>query len=248
MNIFEKLSLKIKTRNFERNTILAYKSFNQNMIKQLYPGGKKQSIRVVSSIGVILNEEYTLYDKAKCLGILNIYNSIMIRKLITESEDDLIRLSLLINAKEIVNEDNVDKIMAFVFMMTKNKDLIIDDDNLEIIILFSKQLKDNRQAREINEKNSKKYVDDEDYGLVVSKPIFTNNVEGSNRYLEKLKTEKGENLTWQRMCTWSSKNVEGIIDEYSLYLPSGDLYKKIYINMYSKSNSTYIPKGFLAID
>ena len=42
----------------------------------------------------------------------------------------------------------------------------------------------------------------------------------------------------------SVDGINGMVDVYDTYLPSGEEYKTIYINMYGASNSTFAPKGF----
>jgi len=75
-------------------------------------------------------------------------------------------------------------------------------------------------------------------------PIYTNGVNGSNKYLEGLKTALGEKLTWKRVGSTSAEGVNGLIDIYVSTLPSGKEYKTLYLNMYGSSNSKKVPKGF----
>lgn len=42
----------------------------------------------------------------------------------------------------------------------------------------------------------------------------------------------------------SVDGINGMIDIYEGYLPSGKRYKTLYVNMYGTANSTTAPKGF----
>lgn len=89
---------------------------------------------------------------------------------------------------------------------------------------------------------------DADFGLVPEKPIFTQalkSVEGEREYLEKLYTVKGEKIKYHRRGSTSVNGINGMIDIYDTYLPSGQLYKTIYINMYGAKTSVSAPKGFV---
>ena len=100
------------------------------------------------------------------------------------------------------------------------------------------------------EANSKPQPDNEgasDFGLVPKKPIFTlalKSVEGEKEYLDKLYTVNGEKIKYNRRGSTSVNGINGMIDIYETYLPSGQPYKIIYINMYGAKGSTKAPAGF----
>ena len=90
--------------------------------------------------------------------------------------------------------------------------------------------------------------DDEDFGLVPEKPIFTlalKSVDGEEEYLNKLRTSEGEVIKYTRRGSTSAEGINGMIDIYDTFLPSGQPYKTIYINMYGATASTAAPKGFI---
>ena len=64
------------------------------------------------------------------------------------------------------------------------------------------------------------------------------------KYLKFLRTINGEPIKWNRRGSMNVDGVNGMVDVYDTYLPSGAEYKTIYINMYGASNSTFAPKGF----
>ncbi len=88
---------------------------------------------------------------------------------------------------------------------------------------------------------------DEDFGLVPEKPIFTHAlkmVDGEREYLNKLYTINGEKIKYNRIGSMGVEGINGMIDIYETFLPSGQPYKTIYINMYGAKESTAAPKGF----
>lgn len=101
-------------------------------------------------------------------------------------------------------------------------------------------LKQNQNATPTNKRES-------EFGLVPENPIFTlaqKSVEGEEDYLNKLSTSNGEPLTYSRRGSTCANGIGGMIDIYDTYLPSGELYKTIYINMYGAKQSAKAPKGF----
>ena len=90
---------------------------------------------------------------------------------------------------------------------------------------------------------------DDDYGYSESNPIMTSTVSFSYDYLDKLRTEDGQKLTWNRrgsicMNLYGIENV--MVDEYELFL-NNQAYKTIYICPYGHS-SDYVPKGLKLAD
>lgn len=99
---------------------------------------------------------------------------------------------------------------------------------------------------ESNETAAKQYLNDPQYGLVPEKPIYTCMPEGSREYLSGLVTLRGEPLRWERRGSANVKGINGVIDVYEGYLPTGELYQTLFVNMYSFRNSSTIPHGFLS--
>ena len=86
-----------------------------------------------------------------------------------------------------------------------------------------------------------------DFGLVPEKPIYTlalKSVDGEREYLNRLYTENGVKVKWERQGSTSAEGISGMIDIYNTYLPTGEFYKTIYINMYGAKASQGVPKGF----
>ena len=109
------------------------------------------------------------------------------------------------------------------------------------------------QARNVNpsmtvkENTTPDHEADEDFGLVPQNPIFTlasSSADGQKEYLNRLYTVSGEKIKYIRCGSMNVTGVNGAVDIYETYLPSGEYYKTIYINMRSEKCSLRAPDGF----
>lgn len=110
--------------------------------------------------------------------------------------------------------------------------------------ILATQIVEGRKAVEANRDVVDQHLYDPDYGFVPHKPIYTSGVDGEKQYLGSLRTVAGAPVTWNRRGSMGVDGIHGIVDIYDVYLPSGDLYRTLYLNMYSPSNSTHPPVGF----
>ncbi len=119
------------------------------------------------------------------------------------------------------------------------------DDALKEILKMQEQ-----EAIKLMEANSQSQPDNEgaiDFGLVPEKPIFTYalmSVEGEEEYLNKLYTVDGQKIKYDRSGSMAVEGINGMVDIYDTFLPSGQFYKTIYINMYGAKSSPQAPTGF----
>ena len=119
------------------------------------------------------------------------------------------------------------------------------EEALEAIIKL--QAEQTIKNMEKNRQSQPNYEGDADFGLVPEKPIYTlalKSVDGESEYLDRLCTENGIKIKWERDGSTRAEGVSGMIDIYDTYLPSGEFYKTIYINMYGAKASQGVPKGF----
>ena len=119
------------------------------------------------------------------------------------------------------------------------------EDVLDELLEF--QAKATIEAMDANSKKQPDLEDNADFGLVPEKPIYTHalkSVDGEVEYLNKLYTTNGEKIKWTRRGSTGVSGVNGMIDIYDTFLPSGQFYKTIYINMYGAKTSSTAPKGF----
>ena len=85
---------------------------------------------------------------------------------------------------------------------------------------------------------------DPDYGLVPDRPIYVALLDGQIEYLSSLRTLGGQTISWNRKGSTAVEGINGLVDIYETYLPSGKPYKTLYINMYSEKTSKTPPAGF----
>ncbi len=237
-NIFGKKS------NFEGNLKKAYYCFKPEMVDTIFLGGIDQARKIVLSISKILNEDAKSYDALKCYEILKLFVTVLTRKVITQSDDAKIKASLLVKGNGIITNKNVENIFAFIVLSINNPEFeLLSEADFDVLNTISgyQSYADNAV---LQNENITYNSTDEQYGIVLEKPIYVNGIRGSEKYLSSLRTVLNEKLTWSRIGSFSTEAVNGVIDSYEMYLPSGKLYKTIYICMYAKQNSTVAPKGF----
>ena len=120
------------------------------------------------------------------------------------------------------------------------------EDTLKAV--FEIQTQETLKAMGANKQSQPNNESDANFGLIPEKPIYTfalKSVDGETEYLNKLYTENCEKIKWSRRGSTGANGIHGIIDIYDTYLPSGQFYKTIYINMYGSKTSAAAPKGFI---
>ena len=125
---------------------------------------------------------------------------------------------------------------------------ISQDDALKAFVAH--QAKETIRIMTLNKDIASVDETDPEFGLVPQKPIYTfaiNSVRGEHEYLQSLRTIAGEEITWTRRGSLDVDGVNGMVDIYDTFLPSGILYKTIYINMYGAKTSRNAPTGFTII-
>ena len=145
---------------------------------------------------------------------------------------------------EVVENGTIDDNASELIDELSNPD-ITPDDALNAILKF--QAKATIDAMEANADSQPDNEGDDDFGLVPEKPIYTlalKSVDGEEEYINKLYTESGEKIKYTRRGSTSAEGINGMIDIYDTFLPSGQPYKTIYINMYGAKASASAPKGF----
>ncbi len=225
---------------------LAYRCYKPEMVGMIYPGGKSQADNVITSLGLIYGINLEASDAKKYYDILTTYSDIVIRKVVTHSTDEHIINSLQVKHGDLIKSKEVaQKALAFVTLnMANNYFSIKSKDDLSMLDYTTDAFSQIEETKKQNAGAENYNLDDPEYGFVAGKPIYTNGVDGSNEYLEGLKTSLGEELTWNRTGSLSVEGMNGIVDVYESTLPSGKPYKTLYVNMYGSTNSKKIPKGF----
>lgn len=225
---------------------MAYRGYKPELVEIMFPGKQIQASNIIISLSKIYNLNLELCDARKYYEILTTYSDVVIRRVVTQSSNEHIFQSLQVKHAELVkNKEIAMKVLAFVTICMNDKDFIInsEEDMPMLDILVASYIQIEETAKE-NAEAENDNLDDPEYGLVVSKPIYTQGIGGSHKYLDSLKTTLGEELTWERLGSTSAEGINGPIDIYVGTLPSGKEYKTLYVNMYGSKNSTTIPKGF----
>lgn len=244
MGLFDIFKKKLPTHS--EKVDLAYRCYKPEMVGMIYPGGKAQAGKIITSLSKIYGINLDTSDAKKYYDILTTYSDVVIRKVVTQSSDDHIVTSLQVKHGDLIKSKAIaQKALAFVTLNMNNNDFSIEaDDDMAALDFMTDMFSQMEQTASQNADAENDNLDDPEYGLVVTKPIYTKGVNGSNRYLEELKTSLGEKLTWRRLGSTSAEGINGMIDIYECTLPSGKPYKTVYVNMYGSANSKKIPKGF----
>lgn len=225
---------------------IAYGCFKESMVEMIFPGKKEQADNIIVSLAKIYEVNLKQCDAKKYYDILSTYTHVVIREVITHSGDKKIMESLQFEHSDLVKSEEVaKKVLAYVTINMVNHSFRLDTENdMEMLMLIVDTRTQAEQNAAKNDENETKDLEDPEYGLVVNKPIYTQGVSGSKKYLESLKTASGEQLTWIRHGSTSVDNIHGMIDIYESFFLSGEPYKILYLNMYGTTNSTQIPVGF----
>jgi len=83
------------------------------------------------------------------------------------------------------------------------------------------------------------------FGYDVTNPIPTNNVFGSQAYLNRLRDKNGNHIAYERLGSTSAENIENPIDRYKITDSNGSDLGIIYISPYQQTISRKAPDGFL---
>lgn len=244
MSFFD--AFKKKAPSHSEKVALAYKCYKAEMVGMVFPGGQRQASNIIISLAKLFGLKLEECDAKKYYDVLSTYSDVLIRRVITQSPDEVILASLQVNHADLVkSKETAQKTLAFVTLNMKNNDFKLNTaEDLSVLDLVAGTLAEMAQTANSNTEAEQDNLGDSEYGLVANKPIYTKGVKGSKQYIESLKTALGEKLTWNRRGSMSVQGINGMIDVYESTLPSGKPYKTLYVNMYGSKNSDITPKGF----
>jgi len=91
------------------------------------------------------------------------------------------------------------------------------------------------------------------FGYDETNPIQVNCIGAIDEYFSRLKTTDNKSIYWDRIGSCDSVIFNGPTDKYEIVINSNKLFGKkekriLYINMYSKTNSTLAPEGFILVN
>lgn len=236
----------LKNNQHDKKVALAYKCYKQEMVGMVFPGGKEQASRIIKSLAVILGIDLSALKPIDYYNVLTIYSGVLIRRVVTKSSDEHIIVSLQVNHKQYIkNEMLAQQVLAYCTINMKNNSFALESaEDINALNMFDNILTQNRETSRLNEEAQNDNLDDEEYGLVPNKPIYTTGVGGSEKYLRSLMTSDGKAIIWDRRGSMSVDGINGMIDIYDISFVDGRRYKTIYINMYGTSISQKAPNGF----
>lgn len=242
MGLFSK-----KLPSHEEKLSLAYRGFKQDMVEMIFPGKKHQADCVIRSLAVITSTNLNSCDAKDYFDILSIFSGVLIRCVVTHSEDSHIIAMLQQKHGNYVKSKSVaQKVLTYCRMNMNNNSFVLNSkEDFEALDILDSLLASNENIAKNNATAQTQNLDDPQYGLVPEKPIYAKSVAGSEQYLGKLRTETGERITWNRRGSTSVSGVNGMIDIYDCFAPGGKVYGTIYINMYGTQNSNIAPAGFI---
>ena len=235
-----------KDNHHNKKVGLAYKCYKPEMVDMVFPGGKEQASRIIKSLAVILGIDLSALKPIDYYNVLTIYSGVLIRRVVTKSTDEHIIVSLQVNHKQYIkNEMLAQQVLAYCTINMKNNSFALESaEDINALNMFDNILTQNRETSRLNEDAQNDNLDDEEYGLVPNKPIYTTGVGGSEKYLRSLMTSDGKAIIWDRRGSMSVNGINGMIDIYDISFVDGRRYKTIYINMYGTSISQKAPNGF----
>lgn len=100
------------------------------------------------------------------------------------------------------------------------------------------------QHAKINAAIEDAYLNDKEYGLVPSKPIFVAGMNGYRAYLGNLHTTDGLSLAFNRRGSIQVNGISGAVDVFDMFLPNNTLYGTLYVCIYSTRNTKDVPVGY----
>lgn len=225
----------------------AYRGYIPEMAGKMFPGGVKQVDAIITSLAKLYSIDLDAADAAQYAAILTTYTDSFIRRALTQSSNDQILNCLLVKHAALVKDRDVAKsALAFIMLNMKSSDFSLTSEaDMAKLSFYTNVLTHQEETAKKNVLAEKANLDDPEYGLVSEKPIYTQGVNGSKRYLSALRAASGESLTWTRCGSKCVEGIEGMIDIYESTLPSGEPYKTLFLNMYGSANSETVPQGFM---
>lgn len=83
------------------------------------------------------------------------------------------------------------------------------------------------------------------FGLRKSNPIPICGIPNNTKYLNRLRTIAGKRISYQRLKSCTTSNIEKRIDEYQIFNTNGKKIVKLYLCPYHLKTSAKAPEGFL---
>ena len=177
----------------EEKVKLAFERFSTPAASMLFPDGEEQANIVITSVGLLFDLDFIMLDDEDYFKILAIFKDFLIQKLLLKISNEAILKSLLSKHSWLLKTTK-DAVRIFTFFdlhAKKTSFCIRTDSDILSVDMFSLILFPNHQYTDDNKDAHLENLDDEEFGLVRNKPVYTVGIPGSRGYLASLVTENG---------------------------------------------------------
>lgn len=223
----------------------AYRGYREESVGTLFPGGVTQAANIITTLAGVLQLDLSQCDVLRYSRILSLYTYVQIRGTM---HSDLLRIVQGLQADHadlIQSERKAREVLAACIVHAQHIGFTLSSEsNWQAISSLADYIGQSAADSESNRQAASAHIEDPAYGLVPNKPIFTRGVRGSQEYLCGLVTVAGEPLQWNRRGSIGVQGIQGMVDVYDSYLPSGQAYQTLYICMCAQTNSRQAPLGF----
>lgn len=83
-----------------------------------------------------------------------------------------------------------------------------------------------------------------EFGISINNPVPVNGIPSNEKYLRRLQTADGLNISWTRLGSGGADNISDPIDIYNIKDENGNKRDTIYISPYHPCTSNKAPKGY----
>lgn len=248
MGLFDIFRKKLPTH--EEKVDMAYRCYKQEMVGTIFPGGKQQASNIICSLARLYGVNLDSCTAKEYHSILTTFSDVLIRRVITHSSDEHIVMSLQVKHDDYIKDKTTaEKVLAFCKLNMSDHSFVLNSEqSMALLESCSGEITDNEKIAVENIGIQENSIEDADYGLCMSKPIYTNDENDTEIFLNSLKSSLGEDLVWEKQDTLDVDGIAGKVIVYASSLPSGKSYKTIYVNEHGVSAERKIPKGFTSID
>lgn len=238
---------KKKPPTHEKKVDLAYRCYKKELVGTVFPGGKNQASNIIISLAKLFNVDLNACSAQQYYSVLSCFTDVFIRCTIMNMADERIVASLQVKHRDYIKTKTVaEKVLAFcklsmsdpAFILNNPKDLVLLDG-------CSGSMTENEHKAVQNIAIQEESIDDPEYGLCMTKPVYTSGSDDAEMFLNSLTSALGEDLSWEQRETLDVDGIAGKVIVFDSYLPSGKSYKTLYVNEHGINAERRVPKGFL---
>lgn len=207
-------------------------AYMEQIQKDVFPGGVEQQVS-------------ELKEAADILGVppKQLYGTFLYactRAFIGNCDKDTL-VTGIARHKDGLSEAQIELLAKFVFTkLIKQKMGFTDSHAIEMTLNGMGFLSDNYGGLKYDEIPGG-YGD---FGISINNPVPVNGIPSNEKYLKRLVTSDGLNISWRRLGSGGADNIDNPIDIYNITDENGNKRDTIYISPYHPSTSKKAPKGY----